>query len=102
MVAVLLVIIGGFGSGFFATNYQIIAALEIDHRHAQLGKAEMVGAIIKTLFRCGLHFGGAVFGAGGCVQIGIELGLTHADYGQVFGGSSHRKCVHINAADGLA
>src|SRR3546814_6917859 len=50
VIAMLFIILGRLLARFLAALDQILAAAEVEHRHAELGKAEMVGPVIKALF----------------------------------------------------
>src|SRR3546814_18652948 len=49
VIAMLFIILGRLLARFLAALDQILAAAEVEHRHAELGKAEMVGPVIKAL-----------------------------------------------------
>ena len=101
MIAVLGIILGRGHAGCRAAIHQILAPLEIKHRQAVLGEAEMVGAIIIALFRRRLQRGDAALRRQGAVEIGVELRLALADHHHIPGEPGDAERVHVDAANGL-
>src|SRR3546814_14923273 len=95
----LFIILGRLLARFLAALDQILAAAEVEHRHAELGKAEMVGPVIKALFGGRFVDHRALRRRRDLFQIGVEFGFAAADDDDVLGGHRGVQCVHVPAAD---
>src|SRR3546814_7821632 len=94
VIAMLFIILGRLLARFLAALDQILAAAEVEHRHAELGKAEMVGPVIKALFGGRFVDHRALRRRRDLFQIGVEFGFAAADDDYVLGGPSGIQCVH--------
>src|SRR5690606_23703906 len=100
VVAVEAIILRRRAAGLGAAVHQILAAVGIQHRHAFLGEAEMVRAVIIAGLGAGLVAHDEAALRGGALEIIVELGLGAAGDDQVAGHAGEVEPVHVHAADG--
>src|SRR3546814_9369029 len=92
VIAMLFIILGRLLARFLAALDQILAAAEVEHRHAELGKAEMVGPVIKALFGGRFVDHRALRRRRDLFQIGVEFGFAAAD------ADEDRKSTRLNSS----
>nr|WP_246346788.1 hypothetical protein [Sphingomonas jinjuensis] len=87
-------------AGLDPADDQVLARSAVEHRHAELGEAEMVGAVIAAAFRVRLWADRAALRGDERLDQVLDLGLAGADEHEVAGFADDVEAVHVDPADG--